>query len=347
MMVIRHREGTVEDRTQALADWAAARGYRAAWGPLRALDPVRDELCGRTRAGEIDTVFARDNLSFDFGRPSRPPAGWSLVVVAMPRPAHVVSFSLGGERLEAVLPPTYERYRPTFDDVRRDLLAHSVAGSRVVKLKVPLKALAVRLGLARYGRNNLAYVSPFGSYIQLLGYATHAPLPVEANWTLEEPRLLDACARCRACRRSCPTDAIGAHRVLLRAERCLTLANENGGAWPDWVPPTAHHCLLGCLQCQGVCPANPALETQPTGIVFSDEETAALLTDDDRRGPVWKTIRAKLRRLGQPYSEPAIGRNLRALVAARESGRKAPYKAPRRASAQNPDAAGRPTEAAS
>ena len=32
--------------------------------------------------------------------------------------------------------------------------------------------------------------------------------------------------------------------VLLRAERCLTLANEATGGWPSWVPAASHHCQM-------------------------------------------------------------------------------------------------------
>jgi epoxyqueuosine reductase len=329
MMVTTIREAAVEDRTQALERWAAERGYRVGWAPIAALDLVRDELRHRAEAGEIDRDFARDQLSFAMESAVRGHDGWTVVIVAKPRPAHVVTFSMEGGPFDAVLPPTYERYRQTFAEVRRELGSRVFAGARVETLEAPLKASAARLGLARYGRNNLAYVAPFGSYIQLLGYATNARLRVEADWAPQEPRLLDECAACRACERSCPTGAIVEDRVLLRAERCLTLANENGGDWPGWVPDSAHHCLLGCLRCQSICPANPTLPTRQTGIVFTAHETGVLLADGEHRGRAWKAIRGKLRRLGQPYSEPAIPRNLRALVEAWKSGRELRHRTPR------------------
>ncbi len=124
------------------------------------------------------------------------------------------------------------------------------------------------------------------------------------------------CETCLVCRRGCPTGAIGPDRVLLHAERCLTYHNEQPGdvPFPAWIDPSWHTCLIGCLACQRACPANPPLEVVPTGVVFTQEETSALLGEDDHRGPVWTTIRAKLEHLGQPYREDVLGRNVRALL---------------------------------
>ena len=59
----------------------------------------------------------------------------------------------------------------------------------------PLKPLAVRLGLVRYGRNNVTYAPGMGSYIQLLGYLTDASLPLPDGWRPQEPTLLPECER--------------------------------------------------------------------------------------------------------------------------------------------------------
>jgi epoxyqueuosine reductase len=308
--------------TDRLLAWARSRGYLVAWGPLAALEPVRADLDDRRAAGEIEPAFARENLAFNFLVPGSANGHWRILVVAMPRAAHLVTFILGGRPVEAILPPTYVRYRPIFEDVRRDLATHALPGSTIELIEAPLKALASRLGLIRYGRNNLAYAPHFGSYMQLLGYATDANLAVDAAWRPKEPSLLEECGSCGVCEAVCPTGAIGSERVLLHAERCLTLANETAGAWPSWVPPSAHHCLIGCLRCQRLCPANPDLPEKDAGMTFSEEETGALLAGGERLGPVWDRIRDKLETLGQPYQEAVIGRNLRALLEARAAGEK-------------------------
>ena len=301
-----------------LRRWATQRGYQVGWGLPAAAAAARDAVVSRGRSGELEVTLYRDNLAWfeDGGRiPWDGPA--TVVVVVMPRPAHTVGFTVGGRIMEAVFPPTYVRYRPLFEEVRQDLQRHGLPGARVEQLDVPLKSLAARLGLVRYGRNNVTYAPGIGSYCQLFGYVTDAALPLPADWQPHEPALLDECADCPICRAMCPAGAIGADRVLLHAERCLTLVNESPGAWPDWIPPSVHHCIVGCLLCQRTCPANPELPFENSGIVFTAAETNALLAGtDEPEGPVGDGIRVKLEQLGQSYRDPSLGRNLRALVEA-------------------------------
>jgi epoxyqueuosine reductase len=308
--------GTVSDKTDALRRWAETRGYQVGFGPAQLVTEAREAIGARRRSGELaEGLYHAELAAFVEGKP--PGAGATVVVVAKPRSASRVSFELEDGCFDAVLPPTYARYRATFEDVRQDLATHGLPGAHLELLTGPLKAVAARLGLVRYGRNNLTYAPGAGSYIQLCGYVTDvrlAPVELEAAG----PRFLDQCEGCSACRRACPTRAIDAERMLLRAERCLTFVNENPGEWPDWVPSRAHRCLIGCLLCQRACPANPKLTVEETGLCFSASETRALLDSDpvgDRREETG--IRAKLAWLGQPYAEPVLGRNLRALLKTR------------------------------
>ncbi len=315
----------MHDMNDALSRWAESQGGLVAWGPAGPLlEQVRSDLEQRVTAGEIaadaarggiDRAFAVENLTFDYDCGGLD--GGMLVMIAMPRPAHLVGFVHDGARLNLLMPPTYERYRPTFEDVRRDLAEGPLRGFRVKVVRAPLKLLAARLGLVRYGRNNLTYAPGLGSYMQLLGYVTDAPLPIASDWKPSEPALLDECADCGICAAVCPTGAIPEDRILLRAERCLTLANETAGDWPAHVPKSVHHCLIGCLICQKDCPANPTLPIVDTGVVFTEEETRALLTEGDGHdGTAWRGIRRHLDTLGQPYQEPVVGRNLRAFLLA-------------------------------
>lgn len=299
---------------ETLLAWSAARGYRVAWGPVRVLESAGADIESRRAAGELDEAFARDTLAFRFPAPSAGADRGRVLVVAMPRPAHLVAFTIGGRRFEAVLPPTYERYRPVFEDVRRQLADEALSASTVELLDVPLKAVATRLGLVRYGKNNITYASPIGSYLQLLGFLTNAGLPLDPDWQEQPPRMLDECDECGVCEIVCPTEAISPDRVLLRAERCLTFANESAAPWPAWIAPSSHHCLVGCLRCQERCPANPPLRIEDTGVVFDERETSSLLAGDDPPRAVAAGIRQKLEVLGQPALEGVLGRNLRALV---------------------------------
>ena len=151
---------------------------------------------------------------------------------------------------------------------------------------MPLKSLAARLGLVRYGRTNVTYAPGFGSYLQLFGYLTDAALPASRRVAAVRARAAARVRGCSVCLAACPTGAIGEDRVLLHGERCLTVVNENPGEWPGWIPPSAHNCIIGCLLCQRPCPANPELPVERTGVVFTAEETEALLGDGGAsRGP--------------------------------------------------------------
>jgi len=293
--------------------WARERGYQVAWGSLEIIGAARTDLLARRETRELDgELFAEELASV---------SGWeipdwavSVVVVVTPSQASRVSFDLGGRLLETILPPTYLRYRGTFEEVRQELLEGGLPGHRVEHLHAPLKAVAARLGLVRYGRNNLTYSDGFGSYLQLCGYLTDAALD-GAELPPQKPMLMAACDSCDVCLRACPTGAIGSDRVLLRAERCLTLANERPGEWPPWVPSKAHHCLMGCLACQRSCPVNPRLVVMTSGVTFSFDETRVLLGGEPYPdSSIENGIRDKLISLGQPSAEPVLGRNLRALI---------------------------------
>ncbi len=308
---------------ETLKRWARERGYLIGWGRLAAVAAALEDVSRRQRSGELDPGFYEANLAA-FKAPDA--ATWdrdaSVVVVVMPRPAHTVSFTVDGAKIETVFPPTYARYDPLFEEVRLDLQKDGLPGARVERLRVPLKNLAARLGLVRYGRTNVTYAPGFGSYIQLFGYLTDAELPLPSDWRPREPELMPECEGCSVCLAACPTGAIREDRVLLHGERCLTDVNERPGPWPSWLAGSAHNCIIGCLECQRACPANPDLRVESAGLVFTAEETKALLDDGGvHEGAAWDGIRAKLERLGRSYDEPVLGRNLRAWLETRRGGR--------------------------
>ncbi|NLG83067.1 MAG: hypothetical protein GX493_00345 [Firmicutes bacterium] len=301
-----------------LQEWLARRGYRMAVGDPGVLSEVRAEIQGRAAAHELEENFFRTHLSgfrYDAEDESFQGPGTMIILLAVPRPAHRISFRLGNGTLEAVLPPTYLFYRRLCEEIRAELVALLGEGIRLAVLDAPFKALAVRLGLAAYGRNNLAYVPGMGSYHQLVGFLVEG---MEFSASESRPaHLLPACRTCQACRRACPTGAIGSDRLLLHAERCLTFINEEPGPWPEWVPKTAHRCLVGCLACQEACPENRGLLVfNELEEGFSPEETQRLL-----RGPgqvegdsLWAAVKQKLAAMGLPGYEEILGRNLAVLL---------------------------------
>ncbi len=299
---------------QKLQGWAEHCGCRVAWGSISVVEETRRELEARRSRSEFDESFYGSELK-SFASEGSEVSGRTVVVVVKPRPAHSVHFEMEGKDFEALIPPTYFRYRALFEDIRMDLAEHGLPGVRIEHLWGPLKSIAGRLGLIRYGRNNIGYADGLGSYIQLCGYWTDAVLPEMETAKSAEPSMLPQCENCEICLNQCPTGAITEERMLLRAERCLTFVNESPGDWPAWVNPRAHYCLLGCLECQRSCPANPELPVEHTGLCFSANETQFLLSAGKGMNDRTESgIRLKLAWLGQPYAEPVLGRNLKALA---------------------------------
>jgi epoxyqueuosine reductase len=244
-----------------------------------------------------------------------------VILLSVPRPAHYVTFSLDDKQLTAVIPPTYAHYYEVSKRVRAEMQTAGILkpGRRLAPLRAPLKSVAARVGLVRYGRNNITYTKSHGSYQQIVGVASDAPPSDFAlDAVLDSPGLAEECLRCRACARVCPTRAIPDDRFLLRGERCLTFLNEFKGEWPEWLDHGCHNALIGCMTCQMCCPANANRHrTEDTGVSFSESETARLLSGDPLPPGAWDDFDAKFSAAGLvEYDQDIVRRNLRALVRA-------------------------------
>jgi len=265
-------------------------------------------------------TFLQEVGALGFSVPREFPQAKSVVVVATFSKTMTVDFLVEGQARRVVIPPQY--YRDALNAatlpavVRGDILKSP--GARVVDVteRVPLKLLAARSGLGRYGRNNMIFVDGLGSYCVLWAFLTDAPAP-EDSWTALD--VLEACRHCSHCDRACPTDCIPRGRFVIDAGRCITLYNENDGKFPNFILPSMHHALMGCLRCQTRCPENRGIGevTASLGEV-SSEETQKILD-----GRPDDALLASLRRTlaGFPPLEaaelfPILTRNLRALVRA-------------------------------
>ncbi|MGD8792728.1 MAG: 4Fe-4S double cluster binding domain-containing protein [Anaerolineae bacterium] len=264
---------------QELVSRLAKEGYQVRVVSVRRLEDLREAFEGHLNQGLLDEELYRTYLAgFDFSPPADLPGARSIIVVAVPQPQTRVTFTWDGEQVPFLIPPTYPE-RVTNARVR-DLLAQVLApaGYRVAEAVLPKKLLAVRSGLAAYGRNNISYVPGMGSFYGLVAVYADMPAPDDDGW--RPAQMMDACRNCRACLRHCPAGAITAERFLLHAERCLTFHNEKPADVPfaDWIDPAWHHCLVGCLRCQRVCPRNREVRSWvQEGVAFSAEETALLL----------------------------------------------------------------------
>lgn len=298
----------------------AARGWGARVIPWPAVVQLTGEVRSRHARGELDSEFFDECLAgMRAEAPADVPHPRAVILLAMPHPACSVRFLHDGRPLTAIVPPTFLRYsgmRTLAEEALRTALAP--AGWRLARCFLPVKLIAVSAGLGMYGRNNICYVPGMGSFHRLEAFVTDADLDVDP---LTGPRTLPDCESCSACRRACPTRAIGEDRFLLHAERCLTYLNEAPPEipFPDWVQPAWHHALVGCLACQLACPANKGLADQVMpGPAFDEEETRLLMA-----GSKIDELPPAMRRLVEEWDLEeylnVIPRNLAALAVAQDA----------------------------
>jgi epoxyqueuosine reductase len=293
-----------------LTEW----GCQARIVSVQHLVDLREAIERQHRQGLIDQELYQAYLSdFAFRPPDSLPGARSIIVVAVPEPQIRVTFHRDGGAVHAVVPPTYGEGKK--DRRARQRLARVLepAGYRVAEAILPKKLLAVRSGLAAYGKNNISYVPGMGSFFGLV--TVYSDLPAsDDRW--QEPQMMASCRNCSACMRHCPAGAITAERFLLHAERCITYHNEKPASvpFPAWIDPAWHNCLIGCLHCQRVCPENREVWSWVKGgAEFSPEETALLL--EGRPFDKLPAVTAdKLERLDMEGYVGLLRRNLNALL---------------------------------
>lgn len=279
------------------------------------LDELGSEVRALHDSGMLNDAFFRDYAKpfFTPEPPDKLPGAKSIIVMAIPQPMLRATFSWKGKEVCGVVPPTYADYYRVFRRERRLLMdAFGQEKFRLVKAVLPLKLLAVRSGLAMYGRNNVTYIPKYGSFYRLMAFFSDYESPVD-YW--QEKKALPLCSKCNACLRACPTGAITKERFLIRAERCLSYLNEKDSkhAFPKWVDASAHNSIVGCMLCQRACPYDKeVIGWCEDRVRFSEEETSYLLRGKYSGAKAAK-IEKKLKTVGLDLS--IFPRNLKALVA--------------------------------
>ncbi len=307
-------------RGRGYVDPSQIPAYRYSTLPVsrfRELQAEYDKMLAGTQYSRAKT-FREDVAKLSFKIPADFAAARSVVVVAAFAKSMYVRFTLDGTQFRLLVPPQYYA-----DDMNAAKLRGVVqkeivknTSSRIVDISdtVPLKLLAARSGLGQYGKNNLIYVGGMGSYNLLYAFLTDYAFP-EDNWT--QLYILGRCQRCDRCTRSCPTACFSWGRFPIDIDKCITLYNEEQGAFPNWMLRSHHSALMGCLRCQDACPEDGGY-AQVSGMLddVSEDETRKILkgvADDE----LLKSLQRKLRQFPGAASKeafPILTRNLSVLT---------------------------------
>ena len=297
--------------SRALHDSIGKQGFQGKIVSIEHVKELETEIMTRYQKGLLDPdLYDAYLASFDFACRQKLPDARSLIIVTVPQPQIKVTFLREDKSYPVVIPPTY--YSVIDNDVA-DLLKTVLEpqGFQLQKVRLPEKLLSVRSGLAQYGKNNITYIKGMGSFQRPVVFISDYPCE-EDSWG--EPTAMVQCEKCSACIKACPTNAIVSDRFQLYAERCLTFHNEHSKAFPQWLSPSWHNCLVGCMICQKVCPANKeVVKWIEAGATFDHDETRLILEGVPKERLTRGTLE-KIKRQGMmPYYD-VLRRNLKALI---------------------------------
>jgi epoxyqueuosine reductase len=299
--------------SQRVLDRLKVKGWSCGIVPIGRLRELQYDLDSLFEQGLVDAKVREAYLNeFKYEAPRQMPDARSIIIVAVPQPRLRIHFTFEGRDVAAIVPPTYANAWTVINGVRSFLEEITVEeGGKFEKASLPLKTLAARTGLVKYGRNNITYLPENGSYHRLVAYFSNLDLKVD-QW--QEREALAACKTCEQCSEACPASVICNDRFLVHVERCLTFLNEMSSdrPFPDKVKAEWHNAIVGCMRCQDACPYDKKVNGwTDEGETFSEEETCYLLKGEfsDARS---KAMNDKLERSGLDLT--IFPRNLVALL---------------------------------
>ncbi|MFA5938649.1 MAG: tRNA epoxyqueuosine(34) reductase QueG [Sinimarinibacterium sp.] len=253
---------TAERTADLIPEWARALGFADAGISTRTLEPDRAHLeswIALGRHGGMD-FMARDTQMRS--QPERlRPGTVSVISARLPyRPEAADALQLLEDGARAYI-SRYALGRDYHRIVRARLLklgrrieqAVGPHGYRVLCDSAPAleKALARDAGLGWIGKHTLLLHREAGSWFFLGEIYTDLPLPPAPRAPVE-----NACSRCTACIKICPTQAIVAP-YQLDARRCISyLTIEHHGSIAEELRPLIGNRIFGCDDCQLACPWN-------------------------------------------------------------------------------------------
>ena len=296
--------------TEKVCSGLRARGFNGKIISLRHLDNLIHEIRSQLTKGLLsEVVYKEYGLYFLEGTDKVPPEACSIIITAALQPQLSVGFKFAGKQNHFIIPPTYTGET---DHIIERLVIDIIgpSGYKLFPTRIPLKLAMVRSGLASYGRNNIAYIEGMGSFHRLKAFLSDIPVEGE-DWY--ELKMLKQCNDCTACIKKCPTGAISSGNFVIKQDRCLTFHNERLAEIPKWINDSWHNCLIGCMYCQKICPANRQFKNLVEHRVdFSENETEYILNSEHNQ--MKTSIKKKLETIGLLEDFEVLQRNLKLLI---------------------------------
>jgi epoxyqueuosine reductase len=276
------------------------------------LKELQKEINEWKQNGLITEQFFQQNYEeFSFQPSSTLSNACSIIIIGIQQKMFPVEFFYKGKQFQTILGSNYKysEIRATCKKILSRILGKK--GYDVDHAILPLKLLAVRSGLAKYGKNNICYIDGMGSFIRLEAFYTDYVFLTD-DW--HEKKLMKSCTTCSLCERACLTCCIPKERILIHADSCLAHFNENKEDFPSWIRKQSHNALVGCMRCQIVCPQNKKFHQMNTqSINFTEEETTIMLQNTPWEH-ILKTLAEKLKLFDIDQYYPLLGRNISALM---------------------------------
>ncbi len=305
------RKATADARAEAGHDFR----YRTV--SVRHIPELKAWMDRLDKAGKISRqkTFRSYIDYFEYAPPKTMANAQSLIVMATPLKISTIAFHVQGKKHAVMIPAGYVDDGLRLADYHNLVYENQIVGKgqKLELAKLPMKQLAVRSGLAEYGKNNITFVDGYGSYHQLLAFYTEQRL--DDHWG--RLKMLRLCKGCSICLKECPTRAIRKNEFIIDPEKCISLYNELPDPIPAWVPAGAHNALVGCLKCQTNCPGDEELKNDVWDLGEVSEAETALLLENRTNAETERSLRAKLKRIGGGDNLPYIARNLKLVLNAR------------------------------
>ncbi|MGD8992574.1 MAG: hypothetical protein PVI00_14050, partial [Desulfobacterales bacterium] len=220
---------TTDEINGQLVEDIKAKGWQASFVSIERVKDLEAEIGARRQKGLLDPVLFDEYLaSFDFACERRLIDARSLIIIGVPQPQVQVVFEVGHQSIPVIIPPTYAFSIDQLVIARLNSF-FSFTSYHFKQVRLPEKLLAVRSGLAQYGKNNISYMPNLGSFYRPVVFISDIPCEAD-GW--EAPTVMAQCEKCTACMKACPSGAISSERFQLHAERCLTFCNESKRDFP-------------------------------------------------------------------------------------------------------------------